>query len=105
MFNDVAGLLKQVTTGQVDQSSVSQAASDHVSSMDHADLTQHLQTAANNADQNGQTDVSQQIIGIIERDRTNTQALKQDAISLITSNPQILEQFAPEFAKNLLSRI
>ncbi len=105
MFNEVSGLLRQVTTGQTDQQSVSKAATDHVATMPSGELTQHLQTAADNANQNGQPDVAQQIIGIIERDGTNTEALKRDAVSVISSNPQILEQFAPDFAKGLLSRI
>ena len=105
MFNEVAGLLQQVTSGQVDQQSVSQAANDHVSQMEPGELTQHLQTAAENANQNGQPDLAQQIMGLIQRNGTNPDALKQDAITLISSNPQILQQFAPDFAKNLLSRI
>lgn len=105
MFNEISGLLQQVRSGQVDQQSVSQAASDHVSSMDPSDVTQHLQTAADNANQNGQGDVAQVIVGIVERDGTDTEALKRDAIGLITSNPQILQHFAPEFAQGILGRI
>lgn len=105
MFNEVTGLLQQVTSGQVDPQSVSQAANDHVGSMDPSDVSQHLQTAADNANQNGQGDVAQVIIGIIERDGTNIDALKTDAIGLITSNPQILQHFAPEFAQGVLGRL
>ncbi len=105
MFNEISGLLRQLTSGQVDQQSVSQAANDHVGSMDGSDVSQHLQTAADNADQNGQGDVVQAITGIIERDGTDTEALKRDAIGLISSNPQILQHFSPEFAQGILSRL
>lgn len=105
MFNEISGLLQQVTSGQVDQQSVSQAANDHVGSMDPSEVTQHLQTAADNANQNGQGDIAQVITGFIERDGANPDALKQDAVGLITNNPQILQQFAPEFARGILSRI
>ena len=105
MFNELVGILQQVTSGQVDQQAVSQAANDHVSSMDHSELTQNLQTAADNANQNGQGDIGQLIMGMIQRNGTNPEGLKEDAISLITNNPQILEQFAPDFAKGLLGRI
>jgi hypothetical protein len=105
VFNEISGFLQRLTTGQVDQQSVSQAANDHVASMDPSEMTQHLQTAADNADQNGQGDIAQQIAGIIERDGGDMDALKRDAIGLISSNPQILQQFAPDFAKGILNRI
>jgi len=105
MFNEVEGLLQRVTTGEVDQPSVSQAASDHVSDMDHSQLTQNLQTAADNANQNGQSGIAQQLMGLISRNGSNPVGMKQEAISVITNNPQILEHFAPDFAKGILSRI
>jgi hypothetical protein len=105
MFNEVEGLLQRVTTGEIDQNSVSQAATEHVSNIDSSQLTQNLQTAADNANQNGQGDVAQQITGLLSQHGSDPQSLKQAAISLITSNPQILQHFEPEFAKNILGRI
>jgi len=105
MFNEVEGLLQRVTTGEVDQPSVSQAANDHVSSMDPSQLSQHLQTAADNANQNGQGDLAQQLMSVVSQNSSNPQGLKQAAISLITNNPQVLQQFAPDFAKGILNRI
>lgn len=105
MFNDVQGLLQRVTTGEVDGSSVSQAAGDHLASMDQGELTQHLQTAADSATQKGQTSLAQQIMGVLSRNGSNPQGLKQDAVSLIAANPGILEHFAPDFAKGILGRI
>jgi hypothetical protein len=105
MFNEVEGMLKRVVTGEVDNQSVTQAAGASVASMEHKDLTQHVQTAANNAQQNGQPDLAQQLFSLLEESRSNPQALKSGVISLIENNPQILQQFAPEFAKSVLGRI
>lgn len=105
MFNDVQGLLQRVTTGDIDRPSISQAASEQVSQMDETGLAQHLHTAAGNAEQNGQSGVAQQITGLLSRGQSNPGALKQEAISLITSNPQILQHFEPGFAKAVLARI
>lgn len=105
MFNEVEGLIQKTVSGEIDRSSVSTAANDHVSSMNQSELTQHLQTAADNANQNGQSGIAQQILAIVEKDRSNPEALKQDAIQLIQSNPQILSHFAPDFAKSILGRL
>ncbi len=105
MFNEVEGLLQRVTTGEVDQSAVSQSASEHVSSMDGEQVKQNLQTAADNANQNGESGIAQQIMTLISQHGSNPEALKQGAISLITSNPQILQHFESDFARNVLSRL
>jgi predicted molibdopterin-dependent oxidoreductase YjgC len=105
MMNEVEGLLQRVTTGEIDQTSVLQAADEHVSNMDQQQLKTHLQNAANNASQNGQNDIAQQIMSLISQHGSNPQSLKQEAISLITSNPQILQHFEPQFAKGILGRI
>jgi hypothetical protein len=104
-MNELSGLLQRVTTGEIDQSSVSQAAGDGVSNMSHDDLKQNLQTAAQNAQQNGSGDIAQQIMGLLSQHGSNPESLKQEAISLITSNPQILQHFEPQFAKDILNRM
>lgn len=104
-MNEVTGLLQRVTTGEIDQPAVSQAANDHVSNMSHDQLTQNLQTAAQNAQQNGSEGIAQQIMGLLSQHGSNPQSLKQEAISLITANPQILQHFEPQFAKDILNRI
>lgn len=105
MFNEVEGLLQKVTTGEIDPSAVSQAATEHVSSMDGAQLTQQVQTAANNATSNGQPDVAQQLLGLVSQHSANPQGLKDEIVSLIQNNPQILAHFEPAFVKNLLGRV
>ena len=105
MMNEVQGLLQRVTTGEVDQTSVSQAAADHVQNTNPEQLKQNLQTAADNANQSGQSGIAQQITGLLSQHGSNPESLKQQAISLITSNPQILQHFEPQFAKDLLGRL
>ena len=105
MMNEVEGLIQRVTTGDVDQSTVSQSASDHVSSMDQEQLTQHLETAAGNANQQGEGDIAQQLLGLVGQHGGDPQALKESVVSLISSNPQILRHFEPSFAKNILGNV
>lgn len=105
MMNEVEGLIQRVTTGDVDESSVSQSASDHVSSMDQEQLTQHLQTAAGNANQQGEGDIAQQLLGLVGQHGGDPQALKDRVASLISSNPQILRHFEPAFAKDILGNV
>ncbi|MDQ2817110.1 MAG: hypothetical protein M3T49_02705 [Candidatus Eremiobacteraeota bacterium] len=104
-MNEFSGLLQRVTGGDADPQAVEQAATDHVSSMGSGELSDHMQTAADNARQNGQGDLAQQITGLVSQNGTNPQGLKDAAISLIKSNPQVLTHFAPPFAQGLLSRI
>lgn len=105
MFNEVEGLLQRVTSGDVDQSAVSKSAEEHVSSMNGDQLKQNLQTAADNANQNGQSDIAAQVMTLIEQHGSDPQALKQAAISLITSNPQILQHFESSFTSGIMNRI
>lgn len=105
MMNDIQGLMQRVTTGTVDPSNVSSAASDQVSNMSHEQLSQHLQTAAQSADTNGFGDVAQDLRDLLAQHGSNPQDLKQQAISMISSNPEILQHFAPDFAKGILSRL
>ena len=54
MFKDVQGMVEKFTTGEIDQQSVGEAAQQQVNSMPHEEVAQHVQTAADNAQQNGQ---------------------------------------------------
>ncbi len=105
MFNEVQGLLGRVTGGDVDTQAVQSAAADHISGMNHTQLTQELQTAAGSAETNGQSGVAQQIMGLLSQHGSDPQGLKDQAITLIKNNPQILEHFAPDFARGILSKI
>lgn len=98
-------LMQQLTSGQVDQSQIEQGAAEHVNSMDHNELQGHLQTAANNAQQSGQSGFAQQIMGLLSSNSGNPQGLRGGVVNLITQNPQILERFAPGFAQGILQRV
>lgn len=97
--------MQQVTGGSADSGAVEQAATDHVSSMDPAELTQHMQTAADNLDQNGQSGLAGQLSGIVSQGHSDPQALKDAAVSFIKNNPQVLQHFAPSFAQGLIGRM
>lgn len=84
---------------------VQQATEDHVAAMPPDEVEQHLQTAAENANANGQPDVAQEIQGIIETRHVDPEELKNAAISYIKSNPQVLTHFAPSFAQGILNRV
>lgn len=105
MFQEFEGLLQKVASGEVDLQSVGQAAGQHVNSMDSSDLSQHVQTAASNAQQNGDTGIAAQLMSLLEQHRSNPDSLKGEVIDLIKNNPQILEHFAPDFAKNILGAL
>lgn len=105
MFSEVEGFVRKITTGEIDQQSVSQAASEQVNTMPHEEVAQNVQTAAQNAEQNGQPDLARQIMQMVQQHGSDPQALKQDVVSLISSNPQIIGHFAPEFAQRILGAL
>ncbi len=105
MFGEIESMVQRFASGEIDPQSVAQSAQANVGSMDHQELTQHLQTAADNAQQNGESGIAQQIMGLISQHGSDPAALKQDAISLISNNPQVLQHFAPDFAKRILGSL
>lgn len=104
MFN-IENLIGQFTGSNANPQAVEGAATEHLSEMDSGELAQHLQTAADNANQNGNNDVAGAISGLISQNQGNPQGLKDAAISYIKNNPQVLTHFAPPFAQGILSRI
>ncbi|MDP9017983.1 MAG: hypothetical protein M3N19_06670 [Candidatus Eremiobacteraeota bacterium] len=101
---DIGSMIQEVTGGG-NAESLAQAAEQHLGSMAPEEVTQHLQTAAGNASQNGQPDVAQEIQGMIANKQVDPEGLKNAAISYIKSNPQVLTHFAPAFAQGLLNRV
>ncbi len=104
-MNDLKNLIGQVTSGNVDRQALGDAASEHVNSMDSGQLTDHLQTAAQNAQQNGQGDLASQIQGVITQAQSNPDAAKGAVVELIKNNPQIIQHFAPQFAQGILGKL
>jgi len=101
---NIQNMIQEATSGQnVEQ--LQSAARDHIASMDSGDVTQHLRTAADNANQAGQPDVAQELTKMVEQRQADPQALKDMAVSHIKSNPQVLTHFAPAFAQGILNRV
>lgn len=105
MFNEMEGALKRAISGEIDSNSLGQAAEQHVQSADAQTVQSNMQTAANNASQNGQPDLAQQITSMLAQHKSDPQALKNDLVTLVKNNPQILQHFEPDFMRNILSRV
>ena len=105
MFNEVEGTLQRAISGEIDSSSLQQAAQEHVQSADAQTVQNSMQTAANNASQSGRQDLAQQISSMLQQHGSNPNALKQDLVTLVKDNPQILQHFEPEIAKSILGRL
>jgi hypothetical protein len=103
MFAQIEGMARQVASGEIDQQSLSQAVDQHIGSLDPNQVAQHVQTAATTAQQNGDTTMAGQLIGLLSQQGSNPQGLQGGLVSIITNNPQILQHFAPDFAKGILS--
>ena len=84
MFQEIEGMMQKVASGEIDAQSVGKAADQHVNSMDSNELAQHVQTAATNAQQNGNSDVAGQLMSLVEQYRSNPQGLKSEIVTLIT---------------------
>lgn len=91
--------------GDVDPQAVDDAASDHINNMDGNELGDHLQTAGQSLQQNGQRDLAQQVMSIASQARDNPDAAKSAAIDLLKNNPQIIQHFAPGFAQGILGKL
>ncbi len=105
MFDNVAGMVQQFTSGNGDPQKLELATSAHVDEMDGDEVVGHLKTAAANMQENGQPGLAHQVEDMIAQKQSNPDALKDEAISFIRSNPQVLTHFAPPFAQGILDRI
>jgi len=106
MFDQVKTIAERAMSGNVDSEALEQAASDHVSEMDQGEISDHLQTAATNLQNQGQPDLAQQALNLVSQLRSNPGGGAKDAVvSFIASNPDVLQHFAPSFAQGILSRL
>ncbi len=105
MFDNLKNMVEQAASGALDSQSVGGAANDHVNSMDNNELAGHVETAANNLQQNGQNDLAQQAMGLVSQLRSNPSGAKDAVVSFIQNNPQVLQHFAPNFAQGILSKV
>ncbi len=101
---DLQNMIQQFTGGG-NTAALEQAVEQHIAGSSAEEVTQHLQTAAANANASGQPDIAQQIEGMIARKQVDPEALKDDAVAYIKSNPQVLTHFAPPFAQGILNRV
>ena len=88
MFGDLLGAAEHLLGG-VSAQDVGDVTADHVASMDAGSLVQHLVGS----------------LGNLSDDAQNPEALKGAVVSFVQQNPQILQQFAPEFLKGILSKL
>lgn len=105
MFQQIESMAQQIASGQLDQQSLNQAADQHISSMDPNQVLQHVQTAATTAQQNGDSGVAGMLTGLMNQQGSNPQGIGGALVSIITNNPQILQHFAPDFAKGILGNL
>lgn len=91
MFQEFEGMAQKLAAGGLD-------------SMDGNQLQQHVQTAADTAQQNGNQQLAQQLTSLLQQYEANPEGLKSEIVNLIKNDPQILEQFAPEF-KSLIGSL
>jgi pyridoxal/pyridoxine/pyridoxamine kinase len=113
MFDDLKSMAEQALAGKLDPQvlasadpqAVGQAASEHLGTMDNAEITGHLQTATTNLQLQGQGDLAQQAMALVSQVQSNPSGAKDAIAAFVSSNPQILQHFAPSFAQGILSRI
>lgn len=105
MFQEFEGMAQKLLSGEIDPQAVTDAAAQHVNSMDASELQQHAQTAADNAQQSGNEGLAQQLSSLVQQYQSNPEGLKSEIVSLISNNPQVLQQFAPAFAQKILGSL
>lgn len=105
MFNNLENMVQQAVSGNVDPQAVEQAANQHVQQLDNGELANHVETAANNLQQQGNNDLAQQAMGLVQQLRSNPSGAKDAVVSFIKNNPQVLQHFAPSFAQGILSKL
>lgn len=84
--------------------SIKDAVEQAVGGVGDGELAGHLQTAADNAQQQGQGDIAQQVTGLISQLQQNPGDARTAIVSFVQSNPQVLQHFAPGFAQGILSK-
>ena len=105
VFNEIQGLVQKFAGGDADPNAVADAAAQHVGAMDGDEVAGHLNTAATNLRQSGETGLAEQIEAMIASKRADPEALKTAAVTLIRENPGLLARFAPPFAQGILSKL
>jgi hypothetical protein len=105
MFDAIKNVAEQMMSGNMDSSTIGQAVGDHLDSVGTDQLADHLQTAASNLQENGQTNYAQQATALVEQIRTNPSGAKDAVVAFIQTNPQLLQHFSPEFVGGIASKL
>ncbi len=103
MFDQIKDMIK----GQIertDPNELAAAAEEHVGSIPHGDLVNQVQTAVANLQQTN-PDLAQKLQGLVSQIASNPSDFKGAIVGFIQSNPQVLQQFSPDFAQGLLSKL
>lgn len=105
MFNQIESLARDFASGSRDPQELQQGAAEHVAAMPPEQVSEHVQTAADNARANGQPDLAASLEQIVAQHGLNGPALKDAAVEFIKNNPQALAHFAPGFVQGILSKL
>lgn len=104
MFDSIKSAVEQAAGGNLDPSQLASAVEAHLGSLGDEEVAGNLQTAASNAQQQGQGDLAQQVTGLISQLQQNPSDARTAIVAFVRSNPEILQHFAPEFAQGVLSK-
>jgi 23S rRNA G2445 N2-methylase RlmL len=105
MFDAIKNVAERMMSGSVDSAAVKQAVGDHLDSVGNDQLADHLQTAAFNLQDSGQTEYAQQATVLVEQIRSNPAEAKDAVVAFIQGNPQLLQHFSPEFVQGIASKL
>jgi len=105
VFDAIKNAAQQMMSGNLDSNKVGQAVSDHLGTVNDNQLTDHLQTAASNLQQNGQSDLAGQVSQLVQQIGSNPSGAKETIVAFVTNNPAVLQHFSPEFVQGIASKL
>ncbi len=105
VFDAIKNAAQEMTSGNLDSNKVGQAVSDHLDSVSGDQLSDHLQTAASNLQQNGQSDLAGQVTALVQQISSNPSGAKDTIVAFVTNNPAVLQHFSPDFIAGIASKL
>lgn len=103
MFDAIKNLIGG-GSGNVDAGSLLTAATQHLNDLPHNELTDHVTGAIQNLQQSN-PQLAGQLQGLVQQVGQNPGDFKGAVAQFISSNPSVLQSFAPDFAKGLLGKV
>jgi hypothetical protein len=104
MFDSIKNLIAGQFGSGTDSGQILAAATEHLDQLPHGELVDHVTVAITNLQQNN-PELASQLQGLVQQVASNPGDFKDAVAQFISSNPSVLEQFAPDFAKGLLGRL